>query len=126
MTKERHGCTWNTDEDRQLKALFDKDQTRCKHFLGWMWEKVREEWRSSSPLPGVDGTGELRQHWGCRTALLTCCAMTSLGNTQWAGWPSLERLCTNSIPCWLVSFLTRYTRYQSFWTRAQKRSTCCR
>lgn len=61
-----------------------------------------------------------------KTLLLTCCSMTPLGNTHWHGWPWVEKLCTNSIPRWLASFLTRYTRCQSFWTRVQNCSTCFR
>ena len=61
-----------------------------------------------------------------KTLFLTCCAMTFLGNTHWHGWPCLEKLCTNSIPRWLESFLTRYTLCQSLLTRVQNSSTCFR
>lgn len=69
---------------------------------------------------------EQRQRPGLPGLALTCCAMTSLGNTHWAGWPGWERLCTDSIPSRLVSFLTRYTWYQSFPACVQKCSTCRR
>lgn len=39
MTKDRHGCSWNNDEDRQLKALFDK---HCS--FAEMGEKLGRTW----------------------------------------------------------------------------------
>lgn len=76
-------------------------------------------------FPPADREGAGEGGWA-QGPPLTCCSRTPLGNTHRAGWPGLERLCTNSIPCWSVSFLTRYTRYQSFPARVQKSSTCRR